>query len=87
MEAVFGVAGDVTVKTIVAQVKPFRTYYYDCVDDTRKDGEGEAEFKARLEAQESYYSTIRSLRGVHLQLGTLTGARKRRIEAQKATFR
>ena len=78
MESVFGDAGEVTVEHIVQQVQPFRTYYYDCLDDTQKNGEGELEFKARLNAQEAYFSTIRSLHGLHLQLGKLTGARNRR---------
>src|SRR5580692_9901297 len=80
MESVFGVgaAGDVTVAHIVQQIRPFRTYYYDCLDDTEKNDEGAAGFKARVDAQKAYFSAIQSLPGVHLQLGKLTGTRYRR---------
>jgi hypothetical protein len=42
------------------------------------------EFDRRLQSQEAYYEKIRSLRGVHLQLGTLTGSRRgRQKEARR----
>lgn len=76
MEAVFGVGGELSVPKIVEQANPFRTYYYDCLDDTQKSSESGLEFDTRLQSLEAYYTKIRSLHGVHLQLGTLTGARR-----------
>ena len=80
MEAVFGSAGELSVQRIISQmeVPPFRTYYYDCRNRIRKNAESDADFNARVEKQEAYFLAIRSLRSVHVQLGTLTGARKRR---------
>lgn len=80
MEAVFGVAGEIAPERIVEQVESFRTFYYDCMDETRKPSETEAEFNERVAAQEKYFSRIRALRGVHLQLGTLTGPKRRQKE-------
>jgi len=78
MESVFGVAGEISVQAILSQVQPFRTYYYDCLDETKRDAETDVEFRTRLDSQERYFEELRSLRGVHLQLGTLTGAKRRR---------
>jgi uncharacterized LabA/DUF88 family protein len=78
MEAVFGLAGEISVEAIVSQVEPFRTYYYDCLDDSKKESETKEDVQVRLNSQEEYFSKLRSLKGVHLQLGTLTGAKRRR---------
>jgi uncharacterized LabA/DUF88 family protein len=84
MNAVFGVVGELSIPKIVEHANPFRTYYYDCLDDSRKDRESGLEFDRRLQSQETYYEKIRSLRGVHLQLGTLTGSRRgRQKEARR----
>lgn len=85
MEAVFGVPGDFSPQKIVAQVTPFRTYIYDCFDDERGTAETDAQFKARVESQESYRSRTSSLSGVHLREGTLTGkltARRQRRQKE-----
>ncbi len=80
IKAVFGVAGELAVWNIVDHIRPFRTYYYDCLDDTRKDGETPVAFEQRLKSQESYSSAIGSLPGVHVRLGTVTGRRRRQKE-------
>ncbi len=79
MEQVFGTYGQLRPERIANQIGPvFRTFFYDCLDDLRRNGETEADFKARAQAQEEYFATIQTIRGMHLRLGTLTGTRRRR---------
>jgi uncharacterized LabA/DUF88 family protein len=80
MEKVFAVAGDLSIQKILHLIAPFRTYYYDCVDDTKKDNESESDFETRVLLQEAHATQIRSLSGVHLRRGTLTGRRRRQKE-------
>ena len=80
MQAVFGVAGELSVAKIVLQINVFRTYYYDCLDDSQKDGESKSAFDLRLQSQEAYFSQIESLPRVHLRLGTVMGRRRRQKE-------
>jgi len=85
MEAVFGLLGDFSPGMIVEQVQPFRTYIYDCFDDEQGSSETDAQFKARVEAQEAYRSRTSSLSGVHLREGTLAGkmtARRQRRQKE-----
>jgi hypothetical protein len=78
MKTVFGADGELSVRRIVDYANTFRTYYYDCLDETQKDGESSAEFAARVAAQQAYHSQLRSLPAVHVQLGQLKGVRPRR---------
>ena len=80
MMAVFRVPGELNVWKIVDQVNVFRTYYYDCLDDSQKDGESKSAFDARLESQKAYFSQIESLPRVHFRLGTVMGRRRRQKE-------
>jgi uncharacterized LabA/DUF88 family protein len=78
---VFGATGELWPENIARQIdnpRPFRTFFYDCLDDLRRDNEGDADFKARLQSQEQYFARIQSTRALHLRLGTLTGSRRRR---------
>jgi hypothetical protein len=77
MKVVYGVPGDMAPDAIVPP-DAFRAYFYDCVDDLKRQGETEAEFCARVEAQEARFSRMRARPGLHVRLGTLTGERRRR---------
>ena len=78
MKEVFGICGEVIPGRIASQIGPFRTFFYDCLDDVRRDGENDQDFDTRMRAQEKYVADVQANRGMHLRLGTLTGARKRR---------
>jgi uncharacterized LabA/DUF88 family protein len=80
MEAVFGVLGELSIQKILFEVHPFRTYYYDCVDEKPKDGESQPDFEQRVASQDAYTPQMHSLAGVHVRLGTLAGRRRRQKE-------
>jgi hypothetical protein len=57
---------------------PDKCFYYDCVDDQQKEGESDAACAARVGAQEEYFASIKRMKGTHVRLGSLTGAKKNR---------
>ena len=61
----------------VANAVPRRFFYYDCLDDIKKDSETEDEFKRRVGHQEAVFKSLQSLPGFHVRLGSLTGIRKK----------
>jgi hypothetical protein len=69
----FKVTSEIDFDQLKSQARARRAFFYDCVDDMLRKGEGEASFKARRDEQEIYFSKIRSLPGFHLRLGKLTG--------------
>jgi len=79
MQRVFEEPGELSVHAMVSSIgrQPFRTYYYDCVDDLKKSSETESDFQARLAKQEEFFTRTSSLYGVHFQRGTLKGQRRR----------
>jgi uncharacterized LabA/DUF88 family protein len=77
MLSVFGEPGELNPAKIAGQTSAFKCFYYDC-EDVKKDSESEEEFAKRLKSQQDFFSTIRSLPSVHVQLGKLTGGRRRR---------
>jgi hypothetical protein len=80
MERVFGLPGELSVQKIIDTVGPFRTYYYDCVDEKPKDKESQSDFERRVAAQNAYTDQLHSLTGVQLRLGTLAGRTRRQKE-------
>ncbi len=76
MNEVFAVPGELAPEEI-GPSDSFRTYFYDCLDDLKKESESEAEFKSRVEAQNNSFERMHSRRGLHLRLGTLKGGRRR----------
>jgi len=52
-------------------------FYYDCLQDVRKDNENEEDFKRRVAQQEAAFERIQSLPGFHVRLGSLSGEKKR----------
>ncbi len=78
MHTVFDDFGEIDVAIIAQQARAFRTYYYDCLDETQGNTESDVQFQQRVETQRTYFERIRSMVGVHLQLGTLTGTRPKR---------
>ena len=83
MEAIFGVPGDLNVQRVVNDIHPFRTYYYDCVEEQPKNGESQSDFEARMAPRLSYIAQIRSLPGGHVRLGTLSGRQRKQKEPRQ----
>jgi uncharacterized LabA/DUF88 family protein len=54
-----------------------RVFYYDCLNDIQKDGESQADFEARVHAQQATFDAIQSLDGFHVRLGSLSGSRRK----------
>lgn len=79
MQKIFGVPGDLAPEKI-APSDAFRSYFYDCIDDLKRPAETDAEFSARVEAQEATFARMRSRLGLHVRLGTLRGKRRRQKE-------
>jgi uncharacterized LabA/DUF88 family protein len=77
MMKVFSEPGELNPAAIAEQTRAFKSFYYDC-EDVKRDSESEAEFGARLWLQQEFFSDIRSLPSMHVQLGKLTGGRRRR---------
>jgi hypothetical protein len=58
----------------------FRAYFYDCLDDTKRPAETDADFETRVSAMKSYFDAFSRLNGVHVRLGTATGKKVRQKE-------
>jgi len=52
-----------------------RAFYYDCVDNIRREWECEADFQARIQQQEESLDLIDSLEGFHVRRGHLAPGR------------
>jgi uncharacterized LabA/DUF88 family protein len=77
MNAVFGASEDLLPDVIATDVRAFKTFFYDCPDEIKKGSESDEAFAARKMATEEYFARIRSLRGFHVQTGTMRGRRRR----------
>jgi len=55
-----------------------RCFYYDAIEDERRNGESEVEFKVRVENDEAFFNRIEELNGFFVRLGSLSGQRNRR---------
>ncbi len=82
MEGFFGVEGDLDPGRLRMPSTAGRAFFYDCLDDIRRDGESEAEFQARVSAQEEFFGEIQAVSGFHVRLGTLKGEAKRRRQKE-----
>jgi NYN domain len=76
MKEVFGVPGDLAPELIPPH-NVFRAYFYDCIDELKKDSETDAEFQGRRDAQNEMISRMRARPGMHLRPGTLSRGRNR----------
>jgi uncharacterized LabA/DUF88 family protein len=74
----FGGEGEITFQIIKNEAHALRMFYYDSLDDRRKSNESETEFTSRVEARRGEHASVRSVKGAHVRLGTVTGEKKRR---------
>ncbi len=73
----FNKEGDIDFNELKAQVSAFKLFYYDCLDDQRRDGESETDHKSRVGKQEDWFNTISAVQGAHVRRGMLRGVGKK----------
>src|SRR5260221_1215127 len=80
MQELFGDDGDLALATFRQHlpVEVQRVFYYHSLDDERREGEVDAAFEARKQAQLDRYDKINALPGFHTRLGSVTGKSVRR---------
>ena len=60
-----------------------KAFYYDCIDDIKRDSETDQEFEERKILQEEKLNRIREVEGCHVHLGSLRKAKKLKKRGQK----
>ncbi len=59
-----------------------KCFYYDCLDDKKKNKETEDEFQNRIKEHNERLTKIRETAGCHVRLGSLTGSDKNRRQKE-----
>ena len=85
-QKMFGVEAEIDYRSLfnalyrsAAQSPLRRVFYYDCLDDIRRNGESATDFDTRVQAQSAVFDLIQSTEGFHVRLGSLSGkANKKR---------
>lgn len=77
-----GGAGALNLERLKGQVGAQKCFFYDCIDDIRREGETDAVFSARVTEQEEYFDRLTAVYGTHLRLGSMTGTMKKRRQKQ-----
>lgn len=75
-----GVNGDLDLAETRRQAGAIRAFFYDSIEDVPRDGESEEDCRARVAPLEHFFGRARSLSGVHVRLGTVSGKRRRQKE-------
>ena len=60
-----------------------RSFYYDCIDNLRRQGETDTDYDTRLQSQHADLNRVRSARGCHIRLGVLKGGANKKEKRQK----
>jgi uncharacterized LabA/DUF88 family protein len=76
-EPLFGDAYLVDYRAIMQFFEARRAYYYDCLDDVKKDAETEEQFKDRVQQQQDSLDAIDKVEGLHVRPGFLSRGRRR----------
>lgn len=63
-------------QTLKNRVQSTRAFYYDTVDDLRRN-ESDEQFEKRVLEQEQFFESIQTVSGYHVQYGKVIGKRKR----------
>lgn len=89
MQFLFGVRGEVDfvrVRSHCTQAthKPIlRVFYYDSIDDVRRDGESDCDYQSRIEQQDAFLRSIQRLDGFFVRLGSVTGRRPSKLRQKE----
>jgi len=59
-----------------------RAFYYDCVDELRRQGESDSDYQERLQGQSRQIDEINTVPGFFVRLGSLRGDARRRRQKE-----
>ena len=85
-ESIFGSSYKLSFSSILRDFTAKRAYYYDCLDDQKKDSEAPAAFELRVEQQEAAFDEIERTPGVHVRKGWLSPGRRRQQKEVDVLF-
>src|SRR5260221_7651137 len=71
MDRVFNSRADLDFNGIRHALSVARVFYYDCVEDQPRNGETQAQFDLRTEAQRQLIASVSQAARCHVRLGTL----------------
>ena len=54
-----------------------KVFFYDCIDDSIRDEESDADYNARVQRQIDELNACRSVEGFHVRLGSITGSNRK----------
>ena len=78
----FGCDGEIVFAEVKRTYSAQKSFYYDCLDDIRREAESDADFNSRIERQETFFNKIREVVGSHVRLGSLTGTAKNKRQKE-----
>jgi uncharacterized LabA/DUF88 family protein len=70
--------GQIDFSMVKALTRAQKCFYYDCLDDVRRDTDDDISFQSRIAAQELVFDQIQAIEGTHVRLGSMTGTAKNR---------
>lgn len=73
---VFGVPTELNIGA-VRPGYPRKVFYYDCLEDVKRDSESPSEFDHRVQKQLDDLNKVRSQEGFHVRLGSISGSNKK----------
>lgn len=77
----FGSDGEIDFEKIKSTYHAERCFYYDALEDERRQNETTADFDLRVQQEESFFTRIEEVEGTFVRLGSVTG--KARNKRQK----
>jgi uncharacterized LabA/DUF88 family protein len=74
----FGDDADIDFTALIQRfVSAGRSFYYDCLDEEKREVESEADHQARIAEQKAQLNKVRESYGCHIRLGVLKGKERR----------
>jgi uncharacterized LabA/DUF88 family protein len=80
--ALFGGQWTINYQQMCGVLHARKSFYYDCLDETSRKDESDADHIARIERQKEEFERIRSVKGTHVRLGKLVGDGKRKRQKE-----
>jgi hypothetical protein len=72
-QPMWGTEPELDLKNVRGTFGSRKTFYYDCLDDIKRDSETPEHYASRVEAQQAMFDQIQSLPGFHVRLGGRLG--------------
>jgi len=74
----FGDNAEIDFPTLIRNYPAGRSFYYHCLDEEKREGEGESDHQARIAEQKAHLNKVSEAPGCHIRLGVLKGQEKKR---------